>query len=367
MPSIEFLVARSDLRQVRIVEDADRPALAEGEARLRIDAFALTANNVTYGAFGEAMHYWDFFPTGRDGWGSIPVWGYADVVESRAQGLAPGERCYGYFPMRSEVVLRPVRADAAGFVDGAAHRRELPAVYNHYARCRSDPAYRPEAQAETALLRPLFITSFLIDDFLADNAFFGAATVLLSSASSKTAYGCAFFLSQRRGEVDAPRVVGLTSARHLAWVQRLGCYDEVHGYDALETLDATAPAVYVDMSGSAALRARVHAHFGARLAYSCSVGGTHWSELGSGKGLPGPRPVLFFAPAQIRKRASEWGGEALQQRIDAGWAAALERVRDPRRPWLEVRRGRGPAQVEAAYRALVDGTAEPRQGWFLSL
>jgi hypothetical protein len=33
--------------------------------RVRVDAFALTANNVTYGAFGAAMHYWEFYPDAR--------------------------------------------------------------------------------------------------------------------------------------------------------------------------------------------------------------------------------------------------------------------------------------------------------------
>lgn len=368
MPSTRFLVARDDLRRVRIATDDGAPVpLDEGEARLRIDGFALTSNNITYGAFGESMHYWDFFPSGPDGWGSIPVWGYAEVSASKVEGVAPGERFYGFLPMASEVSLRPVRVGAAGFVDGAAHRRGLPAVYNRYTRCRNDASYRPDTEAETALLRPLFVTSFLIDDFLADHAFFGAGTVLLSSASSKTACGCAFFLSQRRAEAQAPRVVGLTAARHLAYAQGLGCYDAVLDYAALDTLAPAEPTVYVDMSGSAPLRRSVHAHFGAQLKYSCSVGGTHWDRLGGAKGLPGPRPVLFFAPAQARQRAADWGAAALEQRIEAAWLAALERVRDPQRPWLEVVRGRGAVEVEAAYRALLDGTADPRHGRFLSL
>jgi len=296
------------------------------------------------------------------------VWGYAEVSASAADGVPPGDRFYGYFPMASEVSLRPVRVGAAGFIDGAAHRRELPAAYNQYTRCRGDDAgHRPEVEAATALLRPLFITSFLIDDFLADHGFFGAGTVLLSSASSKTAYGSAFFLAQRRGAGPAPRVVGLSAARNLAFAQGLGCYDAVLDYAALDTLPATEPTVYVDMSGSAALRGRVHAHFGAQLRYSCSVGGTHWDELGGAKGLPGPRPVLFFAPAQVEKRAADWGAGELQRRIEAAWQAALARVTDPRRPWLEVVRGRGPAEVEAAYRSLLDGSADARRGWFLSL
>ena len=59
------------------------------------------------------------------------------------------------------------------------------------------------------LLRPLFITSFMIDDFLHDNDFFGASTVLISSASSKTSYGLAFMLSLRADK--RYQVIGLTS------------------------------------------------------------------------------------------------------------------------------------------------------------
>ena len=165
---------------------------------MAIDAFALTANNITYAAFGEAMSYWGFFPTGDAATGCIPVWGFANVVESRCAGAAVAERFYGYFPMANDVVLQPVRVNEAGFFDGAEHRRELHAVYNQYSRCSADPGYAPAREAEQALLRPQLITSFLIDDFLADSAYFGARTVALSSASSKTAYGTAFCLAHRR-------------------------------------------------------------------------------------------------------------------------------------------------------------------------
>ena len=54
-------VKRDDLRTTRWVDD-DTSELADGEARLRVDLFALTANNVTYAVFGDAMRYWSFFP-----------------------------------------------------------------------------------------------------------------------------------------------------------------------------------------------------------------------------------------------------------------------------------------------------------------
>lgn len=334
---------------------------------MRIDRFALTSNNITYGAFGDAMNYWNFFPTGDDATGCIPVWGFATVSESRCDGVEVGERFYGYYPMADDVVLHPVHVDSHKFTDGAAHRRELHAVYNQYLRCGRDPLYREADEALLALLRPLFTTSFLIDDFLADNEFFGARKVLVSSASSKTAYGLGFCLAARRGQPGALPSVGLTSPVNLAFTKGLGCYDEVVPYAGVTELTADSPAVYVDMSGNADLRATIHGHWRDQLVYSCSVGGTHWEDLGSGKGLPGPRPVLFFAPAQAKKRAGEWGPAQLQERIAASWAKFLARVADPGRPWLHVVEERGRQAVETTYAALLDGTVAANEGRILSV
>ncbi len=360
-----FVVDRRDLRSTRWL---DRPAspLADGAVRMRINRFALTSNNVTYAAFGEAMHYWDFFPTGDPATGCIPVWGFADVAESRCHGVKPGERFYGYWPMADEVVLEPARAGAAGFVDAAAHRRELPGIYNHYLRCAADPLYRTEDESMLALLRPLYTTSFLIDDFLADNAWFGAQTLLVSSASSKTAYGLGFCLSQRRGSAPVTSL-GLTSAGNVAFTRSLGCWDEVVPYDALDRVPCERPALYVDMSGDAALRAAVHRRWQDRLTYSCSVGGTHWEALGGGKGLPGPRPVLFFAPAQGKKRADEWGAAEFHKRVAASWHAFLSTVSSASSPWLTVVERAGRDAVESTYVALLEGTVPAAEGRVLAV
>ena len=363
--NIDILVKHDDLRSTRSVERA-LPPLADGLVRLRIDHFALTANNVTYAAFGDAMKYWQFFPSEVARFGRVPVWGFADVTASRADGVAAGERFYGYFPISREVDLQPARVSARGFHDAAAHRAGLATIYNQYVRSASDTLAN---EALVALLRPLFSTSFLIDDFLADNAFFGARTVVLSSASSKTAYGTAFCLMRRRASAGAVRIVGLTSAANLAFTQRLGCYDEVVSYDAVSRLDRSEPVVYVDFNGSAALRAAVHTHFDAQLAYSCSVGASHWSELqpGSAAALPGPRATLFFAPARAEKRSADLGAAALQQRIGEAWAAFMRPVVAADPPWLTVVRGHGTADIERVWRELVDGGGDPQQGHILSL
>src|SRR3954452_4227203 len=96
----DFLVRRDDLRTTRVAGDEDERPLDDGEARLRVERFGFTANNITYGAFGEAMGYWRFFPA-EDGWGRIPVWGFGEVSDSQAPDVEPGQRFYGYFPMAS--------------------------------------------------------------------------------------------------------------------------------------------------------------------------------------------------------------------------------------------------------------------------
>ena len=378
-----FTVVKSDLHQAAHEVDAAASApLAEGHIRLRIASFALTSNNITYAAFGDAMKYWNFFPTADAKKGCIPVWGFADVVESRlnsqgADALVLGERIYGYFPMATHAVLQPARLSASSFVDAAAHRRELHPVYNQYTRCAADPGYALAHEAQIALLRPLFTTSFLIDDFLADNNFFGAKAVLLSSASSKTAYGTAFCLSQRRGTASDVKIIALTSAANAAFTRGLGCYDEVITYDQVGSLPSDVPTAYVDMSGSALVRGEVHRHFKDALVHSCAVGGTHWDDLNSSQPsapdkakaerLPGARPTLFFAPAQIKKRAADWGSAGLNQRLGEAWSAFMQRVNNPSTPWLTVVHGNGAQAVEAVYRELLSGKTQPQQGHMLSL
>lgn len=361
MGTTTLLVRQDQLDHTRI-ETRDDPPLAEGQIRVRIDSFALTANNITYAAFGEAMDYWRFYPADAPGWGIIPAWGFGSVVQSLQPGVAVGEALYGYWPMASQAVLQPDRLSAAGFRDAAPHRAGLHAIYNHYLRCNADPVHQSGSEDLQALLRPLFTTSWLIDDLLADNDFFGARTVLLSSASSKTAYGTAFQLRQRPGI----EVVGLTSPANRAFCQSLGCYSRVLAYDELEQLPADTACVYTDFAGNADLRRRVHTRF-AHLKYSCAIGGTHVQQLGGARELPGPRATLFFAPAQAAKRQEEWGAAELRQRMLLAWQAFVEKVGDPAAPWLRVQHHRGAEAVEAAYAQMLAGRGDPREGHILSL
>jgi hypothetical protein len=362
----DFLVRRADLHECRIA-DAAPPRPGPGQALLRVDTFGLTANNVTYAVMGEAMRYWDFFPA-AEGWGRAPVWGFAEVEASATEGVEPGTRLYGYLPPSSHLLVEPVAVERAGFVDGAAHRAPLPSAYQRYLAAGADQFYRADTEEMQMLLRPLFFTSFLIDDQLADEGLTEEGPILVSSASSKTAIAAAFLLRRRQGT----RLVGLTSPGRAGFVEGLGIYDRVAAYDAIDSLEA-GPATFLDVSGDPAVRAAVHAHYGDQLAKSLAVGATHWQALTAGaesqsfvpRGgeLPGPRPEFFFAPDRVTMRSADWGRAGLESRVAETWHPFCEWTGG----WLKTIRGRGFEALRDAYLEVLDGGVPPDTAHVISL
>ena len=354
----DFLVKRDDLRDCRVAESRPQE-LEPGQALLRIDRFGLTANNVTYAVFGEAMSYWKFFPA-DEGWAHVPMWGFAEVERSEAEGVEPGTRVYGYLPPSSHLVVTPADVDGRGFVDGAPHRAPLPSAYQRYSLTGPDPFYRTETEELQMLLRPLFFTSFLIDDQLADEGLASRGPILISSASSKTAIGAAFLLARREGV----ELVGLTSQRSAEFVQGLEIYDRTVAYDEIDSLER-GPATYVDLSGDGEVRHAVHSRFGDQLVYSMAVGATHWEGFGDGQAqeLPGPSPVFFFAPDRVVKRSQDWGAAELQTRAAEAWDPFCDWTGG----WLEVVRGQGFDAVRSAYLDVLEGRVEPKAAHVLSL
>jgi hypothetical protein len=356
-PMTDFLVKRDDLRQCRIAE-SDVPELEPGQALLRVDTFGLTANNITYAVMGEAMSYWDFFPA-EDGWGRVPMWGFAEVELSEAEGVDPGARVYGYLPPSSHLVVTPADADGRGFVDGSTHRAQLPSAYHRYPVTGTDPFYRPDTEEMQMLLRPLFFTSFLIDDQLADEGLTSRGPVVFSSASSKTAIAAAFMLAQREGT----QLVALTSPRSAEFVGSLGIYGRTITYDAIDSLER-GTATFVDIAGDSDVRRAVHSHYGDALAHSMAVGVTHWEEIAAGSGaLPGPPPTLFFAPDRVVKRSKDWGGAGLEARVADAWHPFCEWTSG----WLDLVRGHGFEAVQRAYRNVLEGRVDPKTAHVLSL
>jgi hypothetical protein len=346
MQAWDFLVDRVDLSktEVRAAGGAGSPTLADGEVLFEIERFSLTANNITYGVVGEQLGYWRFFPA-PDGWGRIPVWGFARAVASRAADVEEGTRLYGYWPMSSHFVARFGRS-GSGFLDQAEHRAALPAAYNRY-----EPAPETSQDDHLALLRPLFTTSFLLDDYLAEIA--PGATAILSSASSRTAIGLAWMLA-RRGQP----ALGLTSSRNKSFVEGLALYQRVVTYDELAGLELGGPIAFIDMAGDAGVRAAVHQRFHDQLVHSAIVGGTHHeARAGDGAPLPGPRPAFFFAPDRLQARRQDWGAASLSERVVDSMNSFIADS-----DWLKVRHHRGPDALASVYQAVLAGEASPAEG-----
>lgn len=346
-----MLIDRADIRSTRIAAQPER-ALQDGEVRVALRRCALTANNVTYAAAGEMLKYWAFFPSGVDGQGVLPVWGTADVVESRSADLTDGTRLYGFWPLAETCVLVPERDSAGMIVDRAPHRADLPAVYNRYAIVPPAPDRDEDLRS---LLQPLLATSWLITDFLQDNGFFGAAQVVVGSASSKTGLGLCKFLSKLD---DHPaQVIGLTGVENQEYVSGTKACDVTLNYDQIAEIPRV-PSVFVDMAGNAAVREGVHSHLGDLLKHSAAVGTSHWDKFRPDLKLDGPRPQFFFAPAQIAKRREDWGPGVVEKRITQAWKGLAADAGD----WMDITEHHGIEAAQRVYDLIANGQSRAQSG-----
>lgn len=349
----EMLVRRDALDQLAINETI-APEPGEGELLLQVEAFAVTANTVTYAVVGTQLRYWDFFPA-AEGWGVVPAWGYARVVASRVPDIAVGERVYGFMPMASHVIVQPGKVSPGLFRDMAAHRQPMSAIYNQYRRLAADPAHDPAYEDLRMLFEPLFLTSFLIEDSLRRDAFHGAGSAVLTSASSKTALGTAYFLRARSPQV---RRIGLTSAANLGFVTASGLYDQVVPYDALEQVAPAGGVVVIDFAGDPELLRALYAGLPGTLRQCLRVGATHHGARGETGMLPGPKPVWFFAPDAATALIGEIGQEAFNAAVAGAWQGFVALAAG----LVTVEQGAGMEALQRIWRAQVAGQARPETG-----
>ncbi len=357
MPDVTQLLTHHHKITDQKIVTVPAASLSTGQARLRIERFALTANNVTYAASGFAIGYWRFFPTAEQDWGLVPVWGYAEVVESASNVVSVGERYYGFYPLASELVMEPVAHGGNAVRDVAAHRVDLPAVYNNYSRASSAPK---DSDAYQALMQQLIATSYLLYDWLMDNDWFNAKQIVIGSASSKTGLGLTAFLAKHADR--SSKVVGLTGACNADFVRELGFCDQVVPYDEVEALDQVA-SVYVDMAGNGDVKKRLHARLDGHLNHSSAVGISHWDQFAPQAEVAGPKPEFFFAPSQIEKRKKDLGKGVIEQKI--GEATQMI-VQDAAR-WLTLETHAGLEAAMKPYAALANGKADPKTGHIVAV
>jgi hypothetical protein len=351
----EMMVRKDALEQIAINETI-APEPQEGAVLLEIEAFALTANNVTYAVVGETVKYWNFFPA-AEGWGIVPVWGHARVAASRHPEIAVGERVYGYLPMATHLIVQPGKVSAGLFRDMAAHRQPMAVVYNQYKRLAADASHDPEREDARMLFEPLFLTSFLIEDQLRRADWHGASIVILTSASSKTAMGLAHIA---RAASPGVTRIGLTSAANVGFVEGTGLYDRVVAYDAIDDMAVEGKAVVVDFAGNAQVIADLAKRLGAQLAYVLKVGVTHHGES-EAVVHAGPKPIWFFAPDAAAALIAEGGAEAFQRAVAARWAGFVIEADG----WVTIAHERGGDLLQQVWRDQVAGLAKPDIGYIM--
>lgn len=347
------VVARDRLSEATTIQ-ADPAPLGPDAVRLKIESFSVTANNVTYAVAGDSMGYWNFFPA-PEGFGVVPMWGHAVVEETHHPDFTVGERVYGYLPMATHLDVLPGRISENGFTDMAEHRQPMSPIYNQYSRLAADPEHDPAKEAERMIFGPLFKTGYLIETMFNSENWFGAKVVVLTSASSKTAMALA---SVAKDKSPGIRRVGLTSAGNVDFTRASGLYDLVLTYDQIDQLEKTR-TVSVDFAGNSQVLRGIHEHLVEDLAYSCLVGATHVDgRIGGSADMPGPKPILFFAPTYAVAAIKEQGAKAFGMAVAQSWHRFLAEVDGT----ITIERRPGIAAARDTYLDMVGGKVDPAIG-----
>lgn len=361
----QFQINKANPNEYRIVE-AKTEALGDNKVRLKIDQFAFTANNLTYAAAGDSLDYWQFFPAldnSDNAWGIIPVWGFADVVESNNDAIPVGDRLYGYFPPATSLVIVPSHISLHALIDNSEHRQKLPALYNRYSRVLADSNYNRSHDAARILLAPLHITSFCLWDQLKSNNYYNAEQIIIVSASSKTSLGLAYGLAN---DDDAPNVVALTSSRNVDFVSGLDLYQETVAYDSLTEKLQKKPSVVIDMAGNAAVKADLQNQLGDNLNYYISVGITHWEDMDGSAFADEHNPdqhEMFFAPNYILERMKTWGPAEFDKRSSGFVIGAAMATFG----WMSVDQRTGLNDLAELFPELCKGTLPPSSGLVIKM
>lgn len=319
--------------------------LRAGEVRLAVERFGLSTNNVTYARLGESvMPNWKAFPA-PDGYGRVPVWGFAVVEASRHPEIAEGTRVYGLLPTSSHVVVA-ARKTPDGFEDIGTDRSFLHDWYRTYREVGEPSAL----DSRTALLRPLFTAAFTFDEYLVRNEFFGAGTVVITSASAKAAVALAARLAKRPNIAS----LGITSPEDVKWVERLDRYDSVTSYEALSPGQVHGAAVLADFTGALPRLSLVYSRLRGALVHTSLIGHTNPGAQLRWPQLSAPDPAVFSCVSHL---AGDF----------ARYRAAERDLVESSTGWLTVREHVGPEAAAEVFAALVKGNQPPSIGHVIAV
>jgi len=204
------------------------------------------------------------------------------------------------------------------------------------------------------------MTAFVAANFFAEERFFGASQIIISSASAKTALALAYLLRTYHSDV---RVIGLTSAKNLPFVQSTGQYHSIVTYDQLSSLSRSDASIFFDIAGNADVRLKLHQHFGDMLKHSARVGLAHWDAPQSNEVLPGPKHELLFAPHLVDRFYAEWGESEFDRRLESAHPGLLSALGKG----IKIVRSKDRDEAQSIYLKYLSGNFSPDTGYILSL
>lgn len=217
--------------------------------------------------------------------------------------------------------------------------------------------------------RPLFWTSYWFEDYLNEHSYRGAKNILISSASSKTAFTLAYNIGLRKkrsgGTLDV-NVVGLTSTSNAVFTRGLNLYDRVLTYDHLPTASSTSGSwIYVDLSGNNSLNAKFERQLAPIL--TVVLGMTNPDEQNA-KNLKGrshntANQEMFFMPEWLAIRAKQLTIPQITTMQAAAWKGLMENCS----PWVSIDKSCGGKAVLEAYRKTLQGSIGPEKGQVFTL
>ncbi|MBF7073919.1 DUF2855 family protein [Glaciecola sp. MH2013] len=369
---MELQISRKNYTKTRLVSSSvQENTLADGEVLLKVDSFALTANNITYAVVGDKLGYWQFFPPQltveeaqsnavNDHWGILPVWGFADVVRSNHPDVPIGERLFGYFPPSSHLIMQPSSLSPSSWIDASVHRSKLPVGYNIYRRVQAEANYDKSFEQYRMLLYPLHITAFSLYNYFKTKNWFGAKQIVMLSASSKTSTGLAYGVANDK---QAPKQIALTSSANKNMVLGLNVYDDTFAYNELSKIDASIPTLIVDMSGNGSLLSDLHEHLGDNMMFCSNVGVTHWEDMQPGPHFNAERSEMFFAPSQLQALIKEHGMAGFEQLSNA----YLKHSIGESAKWLKMNKLNGLEEMSSIFNDVCNGKVPPEVGLIIQL
>jgi Protein of unknown function (DUF2855) len=227
------------------------------------------------------------------------------------------------------------------------------------------------------LYRPLFWTSFWAEDWLftaPNKPYNGATTILISSASAKTAFCLAYLIKKR--SYPGVRVIGLTSKENLNFTRGLGLYSSVFTYGDVEggLGEYNGTWIYVDVAGNEANNSRVWKMLGSRVVRSVSLGVTNLSpstqstyimpvsgvtKSPTTRAPAASSPVeFFFMPEWLADRRRSLTASDIFKMQQAAWTALMRDCR----AWVVLERTWGAEEVQRIYAETVRGRVGPEKG-----